>query len=293
LAVGGDGQIIAAGERVGYYQDGRWIFLPQARTTGVRSLLVDGETLWVGSTNEIGRLTLPLQETSLYEKLKIPGLSEAGDIWYLARRGDTLIATTKEDIWFINLPRNEAKSVKLPNPSRLFLHSLDGKFVVTSRSNEPKAIGDGELLPILNPLSDATDRIWYGTVPGYVVAKAVYRKEQDRYVPISRLTTEGDRFLYTSVALWGNLLAITTYNKGLILFDPNAVEYAVLAQPSVVPSPAVAHAAVDRAGRLWVGTTRGISLLESFRFGRNWPTKEFPLSAFRDQGLLINYEDRA
>jgi len=125
VAIGPDGQVIAAGERVGYLENGRWRFLPQSRTTGVRSLFVDGDTLWVGSTNEIGSLKLPLNERSRYRKLDFPGLGTAGDIWYLARKEDTLIATTKQDVWFIHPTRSTAEHVAVPNPSRLFLHRLE------------------------------------------------------------------------------------------------------------------------------------------------------------------------
>lgn len=293
VVVAGDGQVIAGGECVGYFQGGHWEFLPQSRTTGIRSLLVDGDTLWVGSTNEIGRMKLPLHRESRYEKLHVPGLAEAGDIWYMARREATLIATTKDHVWFIDFARGSAKTVDLPNPSRLFLHNLDGKLVVTNRINGPWMLEDGKLLPMENPLQDETDRVWVGTVPGYVMARDINRKQGDRYQPIMRLNTEGDRFLYTSVALWEDLIAITTYNKGLILVDPGSAEYAVVGQSGVLPSPAAAHAAADREGRLWVGTSRGIALLESFRFGLIRPTREFPLSAFRVGGLLINYEDRS
>ena len=85
---GSGGQIIAAGERIGFYLNGRWEFLPQVRMSGVRSLLVDGDTLWVSSTDEIGRMALPLRWDSRYEKLGFAGLETAGDLWYLARRGD-------------------------------------------------------------------------------------------------------------------------------------------------------------------------------------------------------------
>lgn len=293
LAVGTDGQIIAAGEQVGYFQNGHWEFLPQSRTTGVHCLLVDGDTLWVSSTNEIGRLRLPLHRQSRYEKLDLPALAMAGDIWYLARQGDTLIATTKANVWFIDLAHNQASNVSLPNPNRPLLHSLDGKLIVTSKGNEPMEVGKGKLLPFENPLSDGTDRVWLGTAPSYIVARAIYSKQGDRYRPIVRLKTDGDPFLYTSVARWGEFLAITTYNKGLVLVDPAKAEFSVMAQSTVLPSPSATHAVVDRSGRLWVGTSRGISLLESFRFGQVLQTKEFPVSAFRSEGLLINYEERA
>ena len=63
------GQIISGGERISYYQDNRWEFVPGLRKSAIRSLLVDGDTLWIASLNEIGRLKLPLNRDSHYEYL--------------------------------------------------------------------------------------------------------------------------------------------------------------------------------------------------------------------------------
>ncbi len=293
VVIGPGGQIIAAGKRIGFYQNERWEFLPEARIDEVRCLLVDGDTLWVSSTNEIGRMALPLGLKSRYEKLDFAGLETAGTIWYLARRGEALIATSKDEVWFIDLPSKIATKRSFPNSNRIFLHSFEGKLIVAGPGADPRELRRGELVNFESPLSNPKDRNWMGTADSYVVAYEIYRKQGDRYRPILRLETEGDGLLYTSVANWENLLAITTYNKGLILVDPAVPSYRVIAQPSVLPSPGAIHAVADPAGRLWVGTTRGIALLESARFGRVYPTKEFPLSAFRADGLLVNYEARA
>jgi signal transduction histidine kinase/CheY-like chemotaxis protein len=293
VVVASDGQVIVAGEEVGFFWEGNWTFLPQSRTAGIHSLLVDGDTLWVGSSNEIGRLKLPLNSESRYEKIKLPDLNTAGDIWCLARQNGSLIATTRAHVWFINLAQGTAKKIEIPNPSRLFLHRLDGKLIVTNRGSGPWLVADEKLEPMVNPLADNTDRVWFGVVSNFIVGRDVHKKQDGQYHPLLRLTTEGDRYLYTAVSQWGQLLAISTYNKGLILVDPAVAEYSVLAQHSVLASPAVAQTAADQSGRLWVATSRGISLLESLRFGNIRATKEFPLSAFRSGGLLINYDDRS
>ncbi len=293
LAVAGNGQVIAGGDRVGFYQNGHWEFLEQSRTTGIRALLADGDILWVSAANEIGHLRLPLNKHSRYEKLDLPELATAGDIWYLARRLNKLVAIAKDSVWFIGLGRNEVRIVRLPNSGRLNLHSLDGKLVVTSAGMQPREIGDGELLPFEGPVNDRSDLQWFGTVPSYVVARAVYEKYGANYNPVAKLKTDGDKFLYTSVTKWGNLLAITTYNKGLILVDPTAAGFSVISHPTALPSLGAIHAVEDQLGHLWVGTTRGIALFQPFRFGQTLPTKDYPLSAFRSDGLLINYEDRA
>ena len=294
IAVGPDGQMIAAGDRVGFFEEGRWVFIAQSRTTGVRCLLVDGKTLWVASTNAIGRMKLPLNRASLYEKLDFAGMDQAGDVWGLARRGNTLIATTKQDVLFLDLLAKTTTAVRVPNTARLSLHDLDGRLIITSPGNSPAELGDGIVVPIENPLPDKTDRVWGASASPFVVARWIYEKRGGDFVPILRPRSEGDLFLFTSAAKWGDFLAVTTYNKGVVLVNPAAAEYSVVSQPSALPSPAAAQAAADHQGRLWVATTRGISVFESLRFGQSFFSQDAPLSAHRwPTGLLITYEDRA
>jgi len=121
----------------------------------------------------------------------------------------------------------------------------------------------------------------------------VHRKDGDRYRPLARLTTGGDKITYTGATAWAGDLMVSTFNKGLIWVNAANGDYTFINQPLVLPSPAVAQSAVDHNGRLWVATTRGIAVLESPHSGRILPTKELPLSAYRTDGLLVTFEDRA
>ena len=92
---------------------------------------------------------------------------------------------------------------------------------------------------------------------------------------------------------WANRLVVTTINKGLVFLEVDSLQTNAVTHPSALPSLGTTHALVDKAGRLWVATTRGIALFEPPRFGQFFPTTDYPLSAFRTDGLLINHEDRA
>src|SRR5882672_9976814 len=52
IAQTANGQVIAGGERLGYYLDNRWEFLAEPRRPAIHGLLVDGNNLWVASLNE-------------------------------------------------------------------------------------------------------------------------------------------------------------------------------------------------------------------------------------------------
>ena len=95
-----DGQMVATGERISFYQDNHWQFLSQPRKSAIRCLVEDGQSLWVASADEIGTLSLPLNSNSRYDTLRVPALAGAGTIWHLAKDGNRLVATTKDDLWF-------------------------------------------------------------------------------------------------------------------------------------------------------------------------------------------------
>ena len=132
----GDGQIIAGGEKIAYYETNRWRFVSRLRKPAIRSLLINGDTLWVASLNEIGRLELPLSDTSRYEALPLPEIENAGEIWQLAKSGNTLVATTNEEVWFIEPGAKTVRHTRLPSKSRLMLLSYDGKVVVAQSGLE-------------------------------------------------------------------------------------------------------------------------------------------------------------
>lgn len=294
LAEGPNGQIIAAGRRIGYYQQGIWTFLPTLHPKGVRRLLVDDHTLWVSSVNEIGKLTLPLGPNSRYEKLDLPDLNDAGEIWFLARRNSELIATGKDRVWFISLTNNRARSAILANESRLFLHALGDRLYVASNGVSIHEIGDGVLVPIDNPLPNKKHTLWIGSGPDFIFALGVYRREADSYKEIARVKNPvGDTYLYTGAVQWGHLAVVTTFNRGLLFFDLESGKFTPVVHPSTLVSLGVSHALTDRNDRLWLATTRGISVLAPYRFGQVTPTASYPVSAFRGEALIINYDDRA
>lgn len=293
LAESTGGQIIAAGERVGFYQEGRWEFLPRPRSLAIRCLFVDGDTLWISSANEIGKLTLPLTPHSRYTRLDLPFLADAGDIWYLARRGETLIATGQANIWSIDLRTNEVKKSHLPNRSRLHLHSIDGRLVVTASGIAPQELHADRVIPFENPLPNPKDTNWSAMTETYGVTRNIYLREGIGYRLLTKLTTEGDYFLLTSVARWENTLVVSTFNKGLVFVDIRTGNMRAVTNPLALPSLGTTHAIADKNGRLWIATTRGISLFDRVAYGHIVPTKNYPLAAFRSPGLSINYDDGA
>src|SRR6266542_603396 len=64
-------QFIAAGERIIFYEQGRWTAVATVRKAAIRCLLVDGQTLWIASPGQIGKFRLPLQADSRYEPVEI------------------------------------------------------------------------------------------------------------------------------------------------------------------------------------------------------------------------------
>ncbi len=288
------GQIIAAGERLGYYTEGRWDFLPEPRKPAIRSLCIDQDYLWVTSLNEIGRIRLPLHAGSRYEKLSLPGTEEAGDFWHIGRFGDDLIATTNQSVWIINLATYATKELKIANRGRLVMVNHEGRPVVTNGSTPPREIKQGQALPVTSPLPDPNDKLWVGAGPGWVAtAQAVYVKEGDHYKVLARYpdTPKDFRRIYSAAIAWENRIVLATFNQGLLLIDRDTGRIDTVTNATALPSFATVSLLADKANRLWVGTNKGISLLESPRFGHGVATKDTAAFAFRQDGIFISYSD--
>ena len=287
-----EGQIVASGERVGFYVDQRWEFLPQPRKAAVRSLFVDGKTLWVGSQNELGRFDLPLTSHSRYEKLAIPELETAGEIWHVTKSGATLVVVTANKVYLIDPASTHTVVHELANRSRLALVAAHDRQIVAHPGTGLWEVKGGELRPLPNPLPDQTDISWLIYDDEFILTlKALYRKTPDGYRKAVDLTTVS-KAVIASASSWGNFLVLATYSKGLALLDAASGQVDWVTRASGLTSLTTTFSFVDRAGRLWIGTNNGVALFESFRFGHRLAPPDPPLVAAQAGGLYVGYDDR-
>ena len=285
--------MLAAGERLGFYDGERWEFLPSAKSQGIRCLLVDGQTLWAASKGEIRRLQLPLNHQSREEPLEIPELADAGIFWHLEKSGDTLVATTAEDVWIINPATKEVRRQSLPTKSRLFLIPNGDSPIIRQPGVGLWELKEGRLQVLVNPLPDKSDLYWIWRSDDLILTnRALYRKTADGYGVVVDLKIL-DKAVISSATPWGRLLVVTTITKGLALVDPEAGRFTWVTRTSGLPTLYTSFAFTDRSDRLWVGSSQGIIQFESLRFGHRLSPTDSPLSAIRLGGLLINYEDRS
>ncbi len=286
-----EGQIIAGGSRIGFENEGRFEFLPLPRKEAVRSLLVDGNTLWVASLGEIGKLTLPLNHASRYEKLDSPSLASAGEFWSLAKVGDALVATTKEDVWLINPRTRDSHRINIPSRFRLLSVPWDGKVVIAKPNGALWTIKNGSLEPLENPLPNKSDSAWLWTGLGHILTTAaLYTKDGSAYQRTTDVK-ELNQALITSVVSWGKFIAVATYTKGLALIDPDSGKIDFVTRATGLPTLGITSLFADKDGHLWAGTNQGIVVFESLKFGHRVATKDYPLAAARADGLLISHED--
>ncbi len=287
------GQIIAGGSRIGFEHEGRFEFLPLPRKEALRSLLVDGNTLWVASLGEIGKLTLPLNHASRYEKLDSPSLASAGEFWSLAKVGDTLVATTKEDVWLINPHTKDSHRINIPSRFRLLPVMWDHKLVI-SKPNGALWIVNGDRVESLeNPLPNKLDTAWLWSDSHHILTvSALYRKENETYLHVTDIK-DLNLAVITSVVSWGKFIAVATYTKGLALIDPDSGKIDFVTRATGLPTLGITSLFTDKDGHLWVGTNQGIVVFESLRFGHRIAARDYPLTAARtEDGFLIGYENR-
>ena len=288
------GQMIVGGERLGFYQDNHWEFLAEPRRSAIRGLLIDGNELWVSSLNEIGSVSLPLSPNSRFRPLAVPELTHAGDIWHLAKSGDLLVATTNEEVWFIDPQHLRATHTKLPNKGHLVLFSWEEKLVVSQPDVALWEVADGQLRPLENPLPNRRDSTWIWTNSTFVLTtQALYKKEATGYRVVSDTKALNDTGAIASAAVWEKSLVVATLTKGLVSLDLENGNPFSVTNASGLPAVPQLVGHVDAAGRLWVGSGQGIVVLEATRFGHSLATSSPVRFANRDGGLFVSYEDHA
>ena len=150
-----------------------------------------------------------------------------------------------------------------------------------------------KLEPCASPLPNQKDDYWLWCDSNFVLtAQALYRKEPAGY----RLITETkglSQAIITSVIPWGRFLALATYTKGLALLEVETGRINFITRATGLPSLGTLSVFADQADRLWAGTNQGITLFESLQYGHGLAPRDYPFSAARADGLLINYEDHA
>ncbi|MDD3180558.1 MAG: response regulator [Opitutaceae bacterium] len=285
-----EGQVIIGGRQLGFYEGNQWEFLPQPQTQAIRALLPVGNTLWVASANEIGRLTLPLTNRSVYQPLLVPGLNHVGEIWHLAMADGELVATTKDKVWFIDPETGQAHHSVLPTEQRLFLLTHGDKLIVAPLGKALWEVRREQVIPMANPLPNKSDAQWIWCNDDFVLTtRALYRKTTGGYQVITGVEDLSSAII-TSATQWGDRIAVSTATRGLAIMNPQTGQVDFVTRASGLPTLVTLKTYVDASDRLWVGTNQGISLFEPFTTGHRLAVTDPPVGALRQNGLIVSYE---
>ncbi|MBI5767571.1 MAG: response regulator [Verrucomicrobia bacterium] len=287
-----NGPLVVGGERLGFYENNRWKFVSTFHKVAIRDLLVDGNTLWIASEGEIGRVRLPLAEGSTYTPLTVPPIAQAGEIWHLEKSGDRLVAVTSRDVWFISTDGASVVTVPLPpDRRRLLAHQWPDRTILASSASSLWELRDGRIAPFKNPLPDPTDIHWNGTDGAFVLTtRALYRREGDEWQVAIRLDDSFKSDIVTLVARWENKIVVGTANRGLIFLDPQNATIQLTQDAAGLGSENISTGFIDANGRLWVGAGKGVAVFEAPRFGHRYRMAIPPLLAARCDGLVVSTE---
>jgi signal transduction histidine kinase/CheY-like chemotaxis protein len=289
------GQIIVGGSRIGFRSDNTWLFLPQPKVQAVRALVISGKTLWVAATGEIGRLPLPLTSTSEYEALDIPEIKNIGDIWHIHADGDGLVATSKEDVWFIDPHRRTAHNIHLPNTHRLYLFEFRGQLLVTQPGVRIWRVVNGAVEPFQNPLPDKSDTIWIWCDDNLVLtSRHLYKWDGKQFCAITDIA-DLNKGIITSASRLGDTLAVATFTEGLALVDTDSGAVRFVPRGPQLSTLAILSTFADAQGLLWIGTQqKGPTVFQPRSIGEIAALPEAPAAAlWTPSGLILNFEDRA
>ncbi len=288
-------QFIASGEQIIFYEDGRWTAVNGVRKAAIRCLLVDGATLWIASPGQVGRLHLPLRADSRYEPVEIAGLSEAGEVWHLAKSGDAIVATTKDDVWFYHPATKQTTRTHLPTRGHLIVQSFGQETLVLQFGTALWKMAGDKLEPFDNPLPDKSDVKWGLATSSFVLtAKALYQTTPEGFRPvIATSALKAPSEALSALCQWEDSVVVGSASRGLALLVPKTGELHFLNREVGLPSLAICCLFPDTRGRLWVGTSQGIALFESQKFGQQNADANAPRFAASHQGLFVSHEDSA
>jgi signal transduction histidine kinase/CheY-like chemotaxis protein len=288
------GQLVVAGQRLMFYEDDQWKLVSSLQKTAIRCLQLEADTLWIASPGEIGRLKLPLRADSTYEPVFTSDVLGPDEIWDLVVSGHTLIAATKEKVWFLDPAKKDHSRVNLPNTSRLGLLKYLQHFVVSNPTIGQWGLENGQLKPFESPLPDKKDSVWIWCDDGAVLTtKALWVREDGNFRSVMPTRELAGASPVVAATRWGRFLAVATTSQGVALFDFASHQVSLLKLEQGLPSLTILGLGVDAHDRLWIGTSRGLAVFESAKFGWTLKPPRPPILAARYHGLFVAYEDSA
>ncbi len=289
-----NGQLIAGGERVLYYEDNQWHAVNMRHTRGCRGLLVDGDTLWVGSLGEIGKIHLPLHSKSAYEVVSGSELSGSGEIWDLYKSKEFVVATTKEAAWLLHETTHQLTKITIPTKDRLMAVDWEGDVRISQPGGAIWRIVGNAADSVQNPLPDSKDTSWLWADSKFLLTtRALYQKTDDKFSVIMNAKALNTESIIATATGWDQRVAVPTIFSGLAVLDPALRTVSYYKKGSGLPSLMLYTAFADKNGRLWTGHKDGITVFESAKYGSKTVFKDAPLGVVRSNGLWISYEDRS
>ncbi len=287
-------QMVAAGERVIFYQSGSWHAVRSFRRAAIRSLMIDGDKMWLTAMGTLGYMNLPLTVESKFEPVMIPGVAEAGEIWSLTRIGERMVAMGSEDVFIFNPSTLESKRTHLVSHTRILLSDLGDEHVVTQNGTVAWKIHGDELEPYRFAATKEPIHWFWGTRSLLIATPSLYRRTKDGYEKFDDSTNYWPKnTVIADLCDWDGIMAMAEIGRGLRLVDFKERKSITIERSAGLPSSSAYCVTPDSKGRLWVGTAAGIAVFESRALGTVYNLKDQPTIATLHKGLLISYETKA
>ncbi|MDB5120114.1 MAG: hypothetical protein JWN56_1332 [Sphingobacteriales bacterium] len=213
----------------------------------ISALLSDrSNTFWIGSG---GGLNKYIPETDSFEQI----IHKSADKFSISDNTINCILEDKKGrIW-----------VGTNNGLNLLTHRKKNRFISMFTTNGNNYKG----MRIFAMAEDISGTFWLGTSKGLVSLRQAGKKLQ--YNTFKNLgnyiNTINDNYITTIIAGSGHTLWLGTKYSGLIKFDKNNGSFRVITytnKPGIV-SNNIRKIIVDKKGRLWIGTLKGLSIFDS------------------------------
>ena len=251
------------------YDGSSWTLVKVKDQREVTSLLLNNDTLYIGSDDEIGYILTSGENKLKYQSLShlVPDISRLDNVWQIKRSKYGIYFQSYNDLLLYH-----GDTVKWLGIKDSYLFNMGDKILASSYNGELRILEDDKIINSTNLPNVNNDAI-FSLVPiksdeyliftsengGFIINKGL-EKVQKWQVPIDTLFKQYG--IYNTIRYHDNILISSTWTKGLLLMDMqgNLIKK-INANFGGLPDQGLWELFIDLNDNIWIPSDHGIYLL--------------------------------
>jgi len=252
------------------YDGDEWKLFRLPRGTIVRSLMCEGERIYVGSYEEFGYFSPAenggLQYTSLSDLLEDYNMSN-DEIWRILETDGQIVFQAFTSFFVYD---GEKVAARRPGEFCLFFNGFEGSIVTSAEISGPSFVDPSS--GVLSPVSAPFTSQLVGVIPdgkekgvSATVSDGLFRFDGSGFSPFP---TSADRLLKRAQVncIFSNeegTLFVGTRQEGVLVFSPDGELLSNLREGNALPGNSVQALATDREKNVWVALDGGLAMVSA------------------------------